>query len=293
MVELLKRRRFCYIFNTGVAWLSRRRIFAAFVLFSRGAILIGFILAVSLSALWADNAAVLSSPPIFEHLLAEGHAAEAAFQPERALVFFRHALEQRPDDARLLQAISKQLSDELDHVPDKAQRLTIEREALETAQRAVRLAPKDSLCLVAVAVCEGKLARDADVRERIEASREVKRWAEAALQIDPKSEWAEHVLGMWNLEVAQISPTKRALARMFYGDVPEGSFAEAVNHLRRSVELGQPVALHHLALGFAYSKTGDSAAARVEWQRGLDLPSHDLPDETAKAQARDAMAKSD
>ena len=285
--------RFCYFFNIDAAWLSLGEIFAASVLFSRCLFLFGVNLIGSLCALRGSDATALSSPPIFEHLIAEGRAAEAAFQPERALVFFRHALEQKPEDAALLQAISKQLSDELDHIPDRSQRLIVEREALETAQHAARLAPKDGLCLTAVAVCEGKLARDAEVGERIEASREVKRWADAALQVDPKSEWAEHVLGMWNLEVAQISPTRRALARMFYGAVPEGSFADAVEHLRRATELGPQVALHHLALGFAYSKSGDITAARAEWKRGLALPSHDLPDETAKAQAREAMTKSD
>jgi Flp pilus assembly protein TadD len=241
----------------------------------------------------AQTDAVLSAPPSFEQLVAQGRAAEAAFQPERALICFREALQQRPNDPRIMQAISKQLSDELDHVADRSRRLSIEHDALEVAERAARLAPKDSLCLVAVAVCEGKLARDADLRERVAAARAVKQWAEAALQADPKSEWAEHVLGVWNLEMTQVGGAKRALARMFFGELPEGSLTEAVAHLRRAVELGPSVPLHHLALGDAYSKSGDKTDARAEWARGLALPSRDLPDETAKSAVRLVMAKTD
>lgn len=255
--------------------------------------LVVLISCVFVSALYAQIDAVLSAPLSFEQIVAQARAAEAAFQPERALFLFREALHQHPDDPQVLQAISKQLSDELDHVSDRAGRLKVEHEALATAQRAAQLAPKDSLCLLSVAVCYGKLARDADLRERVAAAREVKHWAEAALQVNPKSEWAEHVLGVWNVEMAQVSGAKRALAKMFYGDLPKGSLTDAVAHLRRAVELGPRVALHHLALGDAYWKSGDATAARAEWQRGLALPSHDLPDEIAKAAARAAMLKTD
>lgn len=241
----------------------------------------------------AQTDAVLSAPPSFDQLVAQGRAAEAAFQPERALICFRQALEQRPKDAEVLRAISKQLSDELEHVPDRARRLSIEHEALATAQRAAQIDPTDSSSLVTVAVCEGKLARDANLRERVAAAREVKHWADAALQLNPNSDWAEHVLGAWNVEMAQVGGAKRALARLIYGELPQGSLAEAVAHLRRAVELAPNVALHHLALGDAYSKTGDKAAARAEWDRGLALPSHDLADENAKAAVRALISKTD
>ncbi|HEY9156178.1 MAG TPA: hypothetical protein VIM69_13680 [Opitutaceae bacterium] len=241
----------------------------------------------------AQTDAVLSAPPSFEQLVAQARAAESTFQPERALFLFRAALQIHPDDPQVLQAISKQLSDELDHISDRSRRLSIEREALSSALRAAQLAPKDSLCLSSVAVCYGKLARDADLRERVVSAREVKHWAEAALQVNPNAEWAEHVLGVWNVEMAQVGGAKRALAKMFYGDLPEGSLTEAIAHLRRAVELGPQVALHHLALGDAYSKSGDKEAARVEWQKGLALPSHDLPDEIAKEAAKTVMSKTD
>ncbi len=239
----------------------------------------------------ADQEAAFSAAPTVPMLLSKGREAEAQFLPERALAFFQQADAQQPNDPLILQAIAKQLSDELDGVADREKRVSIAREALVAAKRAAQLEPRNALCVVSVAVCYGKLAIDADTKERVESSREVKSWAEAALELDPHNEWAEHILGVWNLQVSQIGSAKRAFAHLLYGELPTASLADAVSHLQKAVEFGPKVAVHHIELGFAYLKTGDADSARREFNEGLALPSRDRPDETAKARARVALGR--
>ncbi len=280
-----------YRFLRRATWLYQCGVFAGRVRVVRKIFAISFVVLGTGIPLVAESAdGVIAAN--FERTVADGRDAEAAFQPERALVAFRNALHFRPNDAEILRLISKQLSDELYHIPEPSHRLAVEREAITVAHDALDRAPHDAMCIVAVAVCEGKLARDADIRERVASAREAKRYAEAALQADPHCDLAEHVLGVWNFEVSQVGAAKRALAKWFYGGIPDASLAEAAAHLQRAIQLAPQVVKHHIALGFVYAKSGDSVAARAEWIKGLALPSRDLPDETAKAAARVAMTRS-
>lgn len=79
--------------------------------------------------------------------------------------------------------------------------------------------------------------------------------------------------------------------KLFYGGLPPAKVSEAVNHLERAVAL-EPTELNHwLELGFAHAAAGESAKARVAWERGLAMPLRDKHDAPAQDRARAALAK--
>lgn len=224
--------------------------------------------------------------PEVQSLIAAGTAAEGRFDVRTALDCFRKADALQPNDAFILQKISKQLSDGLEDIPDVQERTKQTQEALRYSQRALELAPHDPVCLLSMAVCYGKLTATADNATKVEYSRRVKRYAEEALAIDPKYDWAHHLLGRWNYEVALIGGPTRVAARLFYGGLPAASCKEAILHLEKAVELNPKVPSHHTELGYAYLASGDKARAAEQWKKSLELPSLEKHDESSKARAR-------
>ncbi len=224
-------------------------------------------------------------------VLRDARAAEAQCDPVTALRLYQRADQLKPDDPAILHEISKQISDSIDGAADDTARVKLAREALDYSQRAAQLAPKDPVNVLSLAICYGRLANLGDNRSRVEATRQVENYAKAALALDPNYAWAHHVLGEWHLQVSHVNGALRAVAGLFYGGLPAASAAEGIAELRRACELEPASAAHALALGLAYWKTGDNAAAKNWLRRGLDLPTREIQDAKLKAQARDAQEK--
>lgn len=223
-------------------------------------------------------------------LLREALAAEARLDSQRALELFLQVQPERPQDAVVAQKIAQQYSDLIVDLTDVEEKKRYARLALEWSERAVQLDPRNAVAVLSLAVSHGKLATYSDTRTKVKYSRLVKEEAERALALDPNYAWAHHVLGRWHREVANLGATARFFVKLFYGGLPNASAQEAVVHLERAVAL-EPNDLNHvLELAFAYAAAGQPDKARVEWERGLAMPSRGKHDEPAKRRAREALA---
>jgi len=112
-----------------------------------------------------------------------------------------------------------------------------------------------------------------------------------ALALDPNYDWAYHVLGRWNYEVAGIGATERFFANLVYDGLPPASTAEAVRLLRRAIVLAPQIPAHHVELGFAYLADQQPNLARAEFEQAIRLPLHEKYDIEEKARAQTALEK--
>jgi tetratricopeptide (TPR) repeat protein len=218
-------------------------------------------------------------------------AAEAHFDAKTALGFFLQADAARPNDPFILEKISKQYSDSISDTPDPDEKKRRAEKAVAYAQRAVALEPKSAVNLTALAVSYGKLGFYSETRTEIAYSRLVEDYAERALALDPDYDWANHVLGRWNYEVASLGATKRFFAKLIYGGLPPASTAEAVRLLRRAVKLAPQIAAHHVELGFAYLADKQPELARAEFEQAMGMPLHEKYDIEEKIRAQTALEK--
>lgn len=235
-------------------------------------------------------AAGVAAAPV-DDLLRDAAAAEARSDPAAALALYQKADAARPNDAFLLQKISRQYSDLEFDTADLAEKRRLCTTALAFAQRAAALAPRNAVNALSVAICYGKLALFADTRTKIEYSRLVRTWAEQAVTLDPDYDYAHHVLGRWHYEVATLGATKRFLVSLIYGGLPDASTAEAIRHLRRAVELAPQRVDHRVELGFALLASGQTALARDTFTHALALPDCDRYDTEARRRAREALSE--
>jgi tetratricopeptide (TPR) repeat protein len=248
------------------------------------------------TALTVLAALLLVAAPSFaaeiDDVLGQARAAEAAFKPQEALKLYLQAEKLRPDDPVILQKVARQYSDSTEQLDDRNQKKAYAEKALAYSKRAVELAPNNPVNVLSVAISYGKMALFSGTREKIEYSRGIKEQAEKALELDPNYAWAHHVLGRWNYEVAALGSGKKFVVNLFFGGLPEGTYAEAVKHLERSIELDPDNLIHHLELGFALWKSGDRDRAREQFRVGLAMPETTINDAPAKKRARAALAES-
>jgi tetratricopeptide (TPR) repeat protein len=218
-------------------------------------------------------------------------ALRAEFQgnPKAALDLYRTASVAHRDNPFILQKLSKQYSDLSEDVTDAAEQRRFRTTALACARRAVELEPRNAVNVLSLAICYGKLGLISDLRTKIEDSRKVRDYALRAVSLDAHYDYAHHVLGRWNREVASIGATRRWLVRLVYGALPDASLAEAIRQFRLAIELAPTTASHRVELGLALEADGQHAAALVAWRQATALPARDAYDVQELRRATQAL----
>ncbi|HXB01440.1 MAG TPA: hypothetical protein VNV15_01315 [Opitutaceae bacterium] len=224
-------------------------------------------------------------------LLSQALVAEAHFDTKTALGFFLKADAVQPNDPFILEKISRQYSDSISDTADPDEKKRRAGKAVAYAQRAVALEPNSAVNLTSLAVSYGKLGFYSSLRTEIGYSRLVEDYAGRALALDPNYDWAYHVLGRWNYEIASIGATERFLVKLVYGGLPPASTAEAVRLLRRAVKLAPQIPAHHVELGFALLADQQPDLARAEFEAAIRLPLREKYDIEEKARAQTALGK--
>lgn len=239
----------------------------------------------------AEDSAGLPPSLAADPLIREGLADESHFDSKAALAAFQRADASHPNNAFIIQKISRQYSDLTADAKDTAERKKLCEQALAFGQRAVELEPDNAVNQLSLAICYGKLGLYSDIRTRIEYSRFVRQYAERALELNPNYDYAHHVLGRWHYEVASLSVGTRFLVKLIYGGLPSASTHEAIRHLRRAVELSPTLPAHQIELGLALMADGQRDAARTTLEHALTLPIKEKHDQEARARAAEALKK--
>ena len=95
------------------------------------------------------------------------------------------------------------------------------------------------------------MALISSAKEKVAASRDIKKYAELAIQYDPSHGGAYHLLGKWNYEVANLNWAERAAANMLFGGIPEGSLDEAIKDYLKAITFEPNIILYYLNLAIA------------------------------------------
>jgi tetratricopeptide (TPR) repeat protein len=158
--------------------------------------------------------------------------------------------------------------------------------SLAYSRKAVAIAPKSSDPHLAVALSLGKNTEFMGNKEKLEASREMKAEAETALRLNPKSDYAHHMLGRWHQEMAGIGGGTRLIAKIVYGGVPKGSYQEALDHFEKARKLQPKRLIHQIEYGRTLAMMDRDNEARREINKGLAMTNRDADDPDSKARGR-------
>ena len=225
----------------------------------------------------------------FDSLMRAGDAAVAAHHTRQAIPIYQRAAKLQPGNVDLLLKLSRQTSDLIEIAKNHDEASHAAHESLDYAQRALKLAPNNAQAHLSVSIGYGKLTDYVSNRTKFQYAPIIKSEAERATQLDPNNDVAWLVLGRWTCSMANLNPVLRFFAELVYGKLPHATNDDAIAFLRKAVRLGPDRIINRQALAKAYESAGDKTAAREQWQKILALPSVDVDDDAAKAEARAAL----
>jgi tetratricopeptide (TPR) repeat protein len=223
--------------------------------------------------------------------IAQGDKFDQAQQPDQALKFYSVAEKETPNDASLLIKIARQHSYRMNLQGSTAEKIAVGRLALAYSERAVKAAPNESDAHLSVAISLGKLTAYVSKRESIESSHQIKSAAETAARLNPKNDYAWHILGLWHQALSQISGTTRQIAKVIYGELPNASNEEALKCFQKAMALKPQRLIHTIELGRTYAQMNRKEDARLWIQKGLNMPNREFDDPETKQRGRKTLAE--
>lgn len=224
-------------------------------------------------------------------LIKNGDAYDVALQANAALSFYLAAERLEPENAHLLVCIARQYRHLMIDATTREDKLKLGGIALDYAQRSVTLAPNSSETQLALAIAYGKLLPFQSLKQQTETARSIKQTAEKAIQLDPQNDLAWHVLGRWHKVLASVTGVKRAMAQLFFGELPAASNEEAVSCFQKAIEINPTRLMHYIELGQTYAQMGRPADARRLIAKGLAMPDVEKDDPEIKRLGRETLAK--
>jgi Tfp pilus assembly protein PilF len=241
--------------------------------------------------LLAGPGRALCATPQAEQFIVQGDAEVRAMHSGSALALFEEAAKTDPNDAEIVLRISQQCSNLIAEAKTPVEAATYAHRSLDEARKAVSLAPENPLAHLAVAVAYGRMTDFEDNRTKVENSRYVKAEAEKTLLLDPKNDFAYHVLGRWNYKVSTLNMMLKLIAKYVYGGMPDASLEEAVRDFKKAIEIAPQRVIHHHELARTYVALGQLDDARKEWEKEITLKPEDNEGEKDQAEARAELEK--
>lgn len=205
-------------------------------------------------------------------LIGKGDLFDANRQANEALKYYLLAEKLDPNNARLLVDMSREYRRLMSNATDPAEKVRLGGIAVDYANRATALAPKDPEAHLAVAISYGELQSFQGNRQRFEAVHIIKDAVDKVIELDPLNDLAWHVLGRWYKGLAEVDAFHRALAQAAFGGLPAATYEEAATCFEKAIQLNPERPIHYIELGCVCAQMGRKDEARRLITKGLDMP---------------------
>ncbi|TXT27821.1 MAG: hypothetical protein FD136_2077 [Chitinophagaceae bacterium] len=133
--------------------------------------------------------------------------------------------------------------------------------AKEFAELSLKANPENDECNYVMAVAMGRIAEIAPVTERVSAARDIKKYGEKTLEINPNHALANHLLGKWHYRAANLSWPEQIAADLFFGGLGEASNELSVNYFKKAIQIDPNDVLFYLDLAIEYEEIDEDTKA--------------------------------
>lgn len=164
---------------------------------------------------------------------------------------------------------------------DLAKKTEFFNKAKTLAERAMKANPTDAEGHFVMSVAMGRMALISDAKGRVAASKDIKKYAEAAIRYNAEHAGAWDVLGRWNIKVANLNFAEKAAANLLFGGVPEGASNEnAIKCFQNALKYKPNYILYMYDLASAYYQVKNTTKCKEMLNALLALPpvTEDDPD---------------
>lgn len=230
-----------------------------------------------------------------EELLKEGDNLVAQFENQKALEVYQKADKLFPNNWEVYWRLSRAFVDIGEHLPDKTDKekdvqLEYYKKAFEYADKAVKLAPTQSITYVRRAIANGRIALFEGVFSAIGTVKDVKNDCEKAIQLGNGGNYvqalAHYVLGRTHLKVCEKPYLVRLPLGLGWGDTEKAvQLLETANKLRPNFRMFM------LELAKAYIEEDEYDKAKDILKKIEKAPVADEDDDKVLAEAKELYEK--
>lgn len=218
-------------------------------------------------------------------LIQDGRQQESAFHENEAFLRYAEVLRTEPDNLIALCKCSELSSRIGARQVGKEKMKEYFIAAKNYAVKALRKDSASSDANFVMALALGRLSLIAGTRERIELARDIKKYAEISIRLDPSNFKPYHVLGKWNFEVSNLNVAEKSIAKIIYGGLPSASLKQSIYYFEKSKTLNPAFLLNYLELARAYHRNNNDKKAMELLHTLLALPNMIYDDARVKTTA--------
>jgi tetratricopeptide (TPR) repeat protein len=209
------------------------------------------------------------------------------FEEEQALELYRDIVEEEPENYKALWRASFLYSRIGNRFGDEDDQKEYFNQGIELAERALKVDSTDAQSHFVMSVAMGRKALISGARDRVAASRSIKKHVDKALEYDENHAGAWHVLGRWHFKVANLSWVERTAANTLFGGIPgDASNQKAADAIQKAIDLNDSHILYYVDLARIYEEMGDDQQAISVCESAVELQSRTPDDSNLKEQCR-------
>ena len=237
---------------------------------------------------------VLLSPSLIvaqtsQVFMKQGDIFYQQFDNLEALTSYKKALEITPGNFECQAKVIRAYNDVGEDLSSKDSEPYYEK-AVQHAEELQKKFPEKAESYYWIAVSYGNLALLRGSKEKVKLSGFVEKNIQKAIALNQDYADAYVVLGIYYKEVASLNSFLKAFARIFLGDLPEGTYDDAARAFRKAIALQttRPVYTYFL-LGQTYEALNKLEKAKEAYNQTARLPNTDHRDQVMKGQVRSRL----
>lgn len=219
-------------------------------------------------------------------MMEEARQLEKQMKESDAFEKDKEILKIQPNDLDALNQASQLCSRIGNRQKSKDDKVNYFNQAKSYAQKALAVNPNSADANLSMAIAMGRIALISGAKDKVAASKDIKKYAELAIKFNPQLGQAYHVLGKWNYEVANLNVFERGAAKMLFGGLPDGSLQNAVTNYEKCMQLDPGFLLNYYELARAYKANDQQDKAIDVLKKALTLRSITQDDASIKADCK-------
>ncbi|WP_339137480.1 MAG: tetratricopeptide repeat protein [Candidatus Electrothrix sp. GW3-4] len=211
------------------------------------------------------------------------------FNNRNALDSYKRALEMQPGDFECLSKVVRAYNDVGEDLSSDESEQYYEQ-AVQYAEQLQEMFPDKAESYYQLAVSYGNLALLRGSKEKVKLSGSVEKNIRKAIAMKPDYADAYVVLGIYYKEVASLNSFLKAFARLFFGDLPEGTYEDALKAFHKAITLKTTRLVYtYFLIGHTYEYMDEPEKAKQAYQEAARLPDTDHRDHAMKERARNRL----
>lgn len=227
-----------------------------------------------------------------KNIIKKADSLETSMDDAQAITTYREALKLQPSNIYVLCKCSELCSRIGGRLKeDKSKQDKYYDAARSYASTALQLNPFYSNANFVVALAMGRDAMNKSGKEKIDAVKDIKKYADLAIKYDSRNYKAWYVLGKWYYEINALNYFERTAVKLFFGALPPAHIDDAIHCFEKTKSINPGFVLNYLSLAKAYKKKDEEANAKQSLIAMLALPDKTQDDERIKNEGRDLLKK--